>query len=109
MYNITSILLMASPEGGEGGGLQTILMFGLIFLVFYFFMIRPQVKKQKEQKKFRESLEKGSKIVTIGGIHGKIAEVKDDIVIIEIEGGNRLKIEKAAIAKEFAAEEIEKK
>jgi len=100
---------MASPEGGEGGGLQTILMFGLIFLVFYFFMIRPQVKKQKEQKKFRESLEKGSKIVTIGGIHGKIAEVKDDIVIIEIEGGNRLKIEKAAIAKEFAAEEIEKK
>jgi len=109
MYNITSILLMASPEGGEGGGLQTILMFGLIFLVFYFFMIRPQVKKQKEQKKFRESLEKGSKIVTIGGIHGKIAEVKDDIVIIEIEGGNRLKIEKAAIAKEFAADEIEKK
>ncbi|PKP51374.1 MAG: preprotein translocase subunit YajC [Bacteroidetes bacterium HGW-Bacteroidetes-12] len=109
MYNITSILLMASPEGGEGGGLQTILMFGLIFLVFYFFMIRPQVKKQKEQKKFRESLEKGSKIVTIGGIHGKIAEVKDDIVIIEIEGGNRLKIEKAAIAKEFAAEELEKK
>ncbi|MBW6483723.1 MAG: preprotein translocase subunit YajC [Vicingaceae bacterium] len=100
---------MASPEGGEGGGLQTILMFGLIFLVFYFFMIRPQVKKQKEQKKFRESLEKGSKIVTIGGIHGKIAEVKDDIVIIEIEGGNRLKIEKAAIAKEFAADEIEKK
>lgn len=109
MYNITSILLMASPEGGDGGGLQTILMFGLIFLVFYFFMIRPQVKKQKEQKKFRESLEKGSKIVTIGGIHGKIAEVKDDIVIIEIEGGNRLKIEKAAIAKEFAADEIEKK
>lgn len=109
MFEKTSILLMASPEGGEGGGLQTILMFGLIFLVFYFFMIRPQVKKQKEQKKFRESLEKGSKIVTIGGIHGKIAEVKDDIVIIEIEGGNRLKIEKAAIAKEFAAEEIEKK
>lgn len=109
MYKIYSILLMASPEGGEGGGLQTILMFGLIFLVFYFFMIRPQVKKQKEQKKFRESLEKGAKIVTIGGIHGKIAEVKDDVVIIEIEGGNRLKIEKAAIAKEFAAEELEKK
>lgn len=108
MYQISSIVLMASPEG-EGGGLQTILMFGLIFLVFYFFMIRPQVKKQKELKQFRESLEKGAKVVTIGGIHGKILEVKEDIAIIEIEGGNRLKIEKAAIAKEFAAEEMEKK
>ena len=108
MHQINSILLMASPEG-KGGGLQTILMFGLIFLVFYFFMIRPQVKKQKELKQFRESLDKGSKIVTIGGIHGKILEIKDDIVIIEIEGGNKLKIEKAAIAKEFAAEEMEKK
>ena len=96
---MNTILLMASPEGEQGGGLQTILMFGLIFLVFYFFMIRPQMKKQKDLKKFREALQKGAKIVTIGGIHGKI---------IEVEGGNRLKIEKAAIAKEFSAEEMEK-
>ncbi|MCW8941072.1 MAG: preprotein translocase subunit YajC [Flavobacteriales bacterium] len=84
------------------------LMFGLIFLVFYFFMIRPQMKKQKDLKKFREALQKGAKIVTIGGIHGKIVEVKDETAIIEVEGGNRLKIEKAAIAKEFSAEEMEK-
>ena len=77
-------------------------------MVFYFFMIRPQMKKQKEQRKFRESLEKGTKVVTIGGIHGKIAEVKENTVIIEVEGGNRLKIEKSAIAKEFSAEEMEK-
>ena len=104
------ILLMAPAEGAEeGGGLQTIIMFGAIFLVFYLFMIRPQMKKQKEAKKFKESLVNGTKIVTIGGIHGKILEVKDETVVIETEGGNRLKLEKAAIAKEFAAEEMEKK
>lgn len=104
------ILLMAAPEGGEkGGGLQTILMFGMIFLVMYFFMIRPQVKKQKEQKKFREALKNGDKIVTIGGIHGKIVEVKDNTAIIEVEGGNRLKIEKSAIAQEFNKDNMEKK
>ncbi len=104
------IFLMTQPEAGEeGGGMQTIIMFGAIFLIFYLFMIRPQMKKQKEQKKFREALDKGSKIVTIGGIHGKIVEVKENVVIIEIEGGNRLKIEKSAISKEFSAEEFEKK
>ncbi|MBL4594923.1 MAG: preprotein translocase subunit YajC [Flavobacteriales bacterium] len=102
---------MAPAEGGEdGGGMMTqILMFGAIFLVFYFFMIRPQMKKQKDAKKFKESLVNGTKIVTIGGIHGKILEVKDNIVVIETEGGNKLRIEKSAISKEFAAEEMEKK
>jgi preprotein translocase subunit YajC len=105
------ILLMSQPaEGAEGGsGMQTIIMFGAIFVVFYLFMIRPQMKKQKEAKKFKESLQNGTKIVTIGGIHGKIAEIKENIVIIETEGGNRLKLEKSAISKEFAAEEMEKK
>ncbi len=104
------ILLMAAPEAGqEGGGMQTLIMFGAIFLVFYLFMIRPQMKKQKEQRKFRESLAKGSKVVTIGGIHGEIAEVKENTVVIEVEGGNRLKLEKSAISKEFSSEEMEKK
>lgn len=108
--NILGILLMAPAEGGQGGGgLQTLLMFGLIFIVFYFFMIRPQVKKQKEQKKFRDSLSKGDKIVTIGGIHGKIAEIQENTVVIEVEGANRLKIEKSAVAQEFTSEGMEKK
>ena len=81
----------------------------LILVVLYFFMIRPQMKKQKDAKKFKESLIKGSKVITIGGIHGKIVEVKDDTVIIEVEGGNRLKMDKNAISKEFAVEEMEKK
>lgn len=104
------ILLMAAPEAGEeGGGMQTLIMFGAIFLVFYLFMIRPQMKKQKEAKKFKESLAKGTKIVTIGGIHGKIVELQENTATIEIEGGNKLKIEKAAISKEFSSEEMEKK
>ena len=110
--SVLGILLMAKPEGAEGaqgGGMQTLLMFGAIFLVFYLFMIRPQMKKQKEQRKFKESLQKGIKIVTIGGIHGKIVEVKENTVVIETEGGNRLKMEKSAISKEFSAEEMEKK
>ncbi|MCB0396082.1 MAG: preprotein translocase subunit YajC [Flavobacteriales bacterium] len=86
----------------EGGGSQMLLMFGLIFVVFYFFMIRPQMKKAKEQKKFRESLKVGDKVITIGGIHGKINDIKETVVVIEVEGGNRLKIERSAISADFA-------
>lgn len=76
-------------------------MLGLIVVVFYFFMIRPQLKKSKQQKKFREALAKGDQVVTIGGVHGKVADIKDTTVIIEVEGGNRLKVEKTAITSEF--------
>ncbi|HYG49366.1 MAG TPA: preprotein translocase subunit YajC [Flavobacteriales bacterium] len=78
--------------------MSTIIMFGLILVVFYFFMIRPQQKKMKDAKKFAESLEKGQRIITIGGIHGKIEEVRDTTVIISVEGGTKLKIEKSAIS-----------
>lgn len=96
--NLSSILLMQAPEGGEGGGLLSFLPLILIILVFYLFFIRPQMKRSKDQRKFREALEKGQKIVTIGGIHGKILEVKDTYVLLEVEGQNKLKVEKSAIA-----------
>ena len=107
----TSILLQAQTEGAIGGfGMEQLIMFGAIGLVFYFFMIRPQMKKQKEAKQFKESLVKGSKIITIGGIHGKIVEIKDETVVIDVEGGgSRMKLDKSAISKEFAAEEMEQK
>ncbi len=70
----------------------------LIVLVFYLFFIRPQMRKSKEQKKYREALKKGDKIITIGGIHGKIVEVQETTFTIEVEGQNRLKIEKSAVA-----------
>jgi preprotein translocase subunit YajC len=90
-----SILLMA-PTEGEGGSSTFIIMMVLMIVVFYFFMIRPQMKKSKEQKNFRESLKKGDRIITIGGIHGKVVEVHETTMTIETEGQGRLKIEKSA-------------
>ena len=80
--------------------LQTFLPLVLIIIVFYFFFIRPQMKKGKEQRKFREELKKGDKIVTLGGVHGKILNINDTTVVIETEGQGRLKIEKSAILPE---------
>lgn len=99
--NLLNILLMAPPAGqGTGGGsmASSLIFLVLIFVVFYFFFIRPQVKRQKEQKKFRESLSKGQKIVTIGGIHGRIVEMQETTCTIEVEGGVKLRIEKSAVA-----------
>ena len=95
MYT-TNILLMTG--GQEGGGIEQFLPLVLIIIVFYFFMIRPQLKKTKEQKKFRENLAKGDKIVTIGGIHGKVLDIQEAVIIIEVEGGHKLKIEKSAVS-----------
>lgn len=98
--NLINVLLFAPPQGqeGSGGGIWSFLPLVLIILVFYLFFIRPQMRKSKEQKKFRESLSKGDKVVTIGGIHGKIAEMTDTTVTLDI--GNQVKItfEKSAIA-----------
>jgi preprotein translocase subunit YajC len=77
---------------------QPLIMMGLVMVVIYFFMLRPQMKKAKDEKKYREELKKGDRIVTIGGIHGKINEIRDDSFIIEVEGNNRLKIEKSAVS-----------
>ncbi len=74
------------------------IMMGLLFVVFYFFMIRPQQKKTKDAKKFRESLQKGARIVTIGGMHGKVVDVNDKTVLVEAADGVKLRFEKSAIA-----------
>lgn len=97
-----NLFLMAPPQGTEGAGnpLVALLPWVLIFVVIYFFMIRPQNKKAKEQKLFRESIAKGDRIVTIGGVHGKIIELGETTAIIEVEGQSRLKIEKTAISQE---------
>jgi preprotein translocase subunit YajC len=96
--NQSNPLLMTLLQAGSGGGIQQFVMLGLIVVVFYFFMIRPQMKKSKDQKKFRENIAKGDKIVTIGGIHGKIVDVQETTFMIEVEGGQKLKIEKSAIS-----------
>ena len=79
------------------GGANQLVMIVLMIGVFYFFMIRPQMKKQKELKKFREGLKAGDKVVTIGGIHGKILEIYDATVLIQSEG-TKLRLEKSAVS-----------
>ena len=98
--NLMNILLMAG--GQQGGAASSIIMIILMIAIFYFFMIRPQQKRQKEEKKFRESLQKGQQIVTIGGMHGKIAEVKETTVVIEVAHDVRIEMEKASIAMSVA-------
>ena len=99
MTNLLAILLMAPPQqGGQSSGWYSFLPLILIIVVFYFFFIRPQMKRSKDQKKFRESLEKGQKVVTIGGIHGRIVEIQDTTVTIEVDANVRFRVEKSAIA-----------
>ncbi|MBL7138342.1 MAG: preprotein translocase subunit YajC [Bacteroidales bacterium] len=85
-------------EGGEGSGWMSFLPLILIIVVFYFFFIRPQMKKSKDQKKFRASIQKGQKVLTIGGIHGRIVEMQETTVTLEVENGVRFRVEKSAIA-----------
>jgi len=99
--NLLFVLLMAPKEGENP--LVSLLLLVLIIGVFYFFMIRPQMKKQKELRTFREAVKNGDKIMTIGGIHGKVVEVSDQTVVIEVEGKNRLKVEKSALVTDASA------
>ena len=92
--NLMNILLQASTTGQAGGGASMWVMLLLMIVIFYFFMIRPQSKKAKEERKFRDSLQKGDKVVTAGGIQGKVAEVKDTTIVIEVSNGVNIVVEK---------------
>ncbi len=93
----TTTLLMSQPGEG-GGGYSSFILLALLMVVFYFFFIRPQSKKAKDLRKYREALKKGDKIITIGGIHGKIVESQETSFTIEVEDGSRMRIEKSAVA-----------
>lgn len=95
------ILLQAA-----GGGLGGFLPFLLIIVVFYFFMIRPQMKRQKDEKNFRSEIRKGQRVVTNGGMHGKITEMTDNTITLEVQNGIKIKMEKASISKELSAQYI---
>ncbi len=89
--------LALAPEAQQGSALMSFLPFLLIIVVFYFFMIRPQMKRQKELRAYREALKKGDKIITTGGIYGKVSEIKDAYVTVEIADGVKIKVDKSAI------------
>ncbi len=92
---MNTILLQAQAQGSNT---SFYIMMGLMVLIFYFFMIRPQQKKAKDQKKFIEDIQRGDNVVTIGGIHGRIAELEGETIILEVEKGGRIKLNKSAIA-----------
>lgn len=94
----TFILLQIG--GGQGGLIGNIILFGGIALIFYFFMIRPQQQKQKAQRKFIDDIRKGDTVVTIGGIHGKIVGIEENIIVLEVDRGARIRFEKSAISLE---------
>lgn len=98
--NLMNIFLYAQQAGAQstqGSMWSTLIMILLFILIFWLFFIRPQSKKNKEMQKFRDSLKKGDRIVTIGGIHGKIVDFDGNTVIIETEGQGKIRVEKSAI------------
>lgn len=92
------ILLQA--ETGQGGWMGNLILIGGIVIIFYFFMVRPQQKKQKDQKNFIESMKKGDTVVTIGGVHGKVVSIDGETVVLDVDRGTKLTIEKSAVSLE---------
>jgi preprotein translocase subunit YajC len=100
MKSLITVMLAGPAGAGQGSSMQFLLMMVLIIVVFYFFMIRPQSKRQKELKNFRELLKKGDKILTTGGIYGRIIEINDHTALIEVDSNVKIRVDKAAILKD---------
>ena len=94
------IVFLQNTTQGDGNSMMSLVFMVGIFAVFYFLMIRPQQRRQKEQVKFRNSVRKGDRIITIGGIHGKITEVNKETVVLEIDKGVKITLERSAISME---------
>jgi len=106
MTNLAFLHLMAPAAGSQGqpNAMMTFLPLVVVFVIFYFFMIRPQMKRQKELNNYRSSLKRGDKVVTTGGIYGKVYEIKDNYVTVEVGGDVKLKIDKNAIVQDTTAD-----
>lgn len=91
------MLNMIMLQAAQGGGLSGILMIVAMIVIFYFFMIRPQSKKQKEIKKAREAMTKGDKVVTAGGIHGRIKEISDTTIMLEVAPNVTIRVDKGSV------------
>ncbi|PZX59723.1 preprotein translocase subunit YajC [Algoriphagus ratkowskyi] len=101
--------VLAQAAAGGSGILGQVFLFGSIILIMYFFMIRPQQKKQKESKKFIEEIKRGDEVVTIGGLHGKVSSVEGDKVILELDRSFKVTVEKSAISLDFSKKTETKK
>ena len=101
MMSYFNYILMTQPAGGENANpLSMFLPLIAVLAIFWIFMIRPQAKKQKELRKFRESIQKGDKVITTGGIYGKINSVKDTSVVLQIDENKKITVDKNSIIKD---------
>ncbi len=100
--NTLFIALQAAQGQPQGSALPTIIMFAAIILVMWLFMIRPQRKQQKELQEFRNSLKKGDKVVTVGGIYGEIVEVNDKTALLKVDGDVKLRVDKQGLQKDYS-------
>jgi preprotein translocase subunit YajC len=100
------LYLLLQEDGAPGGfGISQILFFVGIIAIFYFFMIRPQQKRAKEEKTFRANLEKGDKVMTIGGIYGQVESIDDQSVLVRVDTNVKLRFDKTALRAAPAPEE----
>jgi preprotein translocase subunit YajC len=97
-----STLLFVIAQQQQQSMLGMFLPLVAIIVVFYFFMIRPQMKRQKETQKFRDALQKGDKVVTTGGVYGRIDEIKDQIIMLEVAPNIKLKVDKSVVLKDMS-------
>jgi preprotein translocase subunit YajC len=95
---MNKIFFLQVPEVDDNSGILNIAFLVIIFVIFYFFMVRPQNKKRKELQNMRDTLKKGDSVVTIGGIHGKVAEVKDSTIVLSIDQNVKIKVDKSAVS-----------
>ncbi len=102
IMNFMTLLQAAGAQGGATGGWTMWVMLLLIFVVMWFFMIRPQRKQQKELQKFRDGLQKGDKVVTVGGIFGTVVEIKEKSVLIEVDKDVKLRVDKNSLVKDYS-------
>ncbi len=93
-----SFISLLQAAAGSGSMLMSVLPFGLIILIFYFFIIRPQNKKQKETEKMLNALKKGDKVITVGGIHGVVSSTKEKTVIVKVDDNTKIEFSRNAIA-----------
>lgn len=99
MSTLLFVIAQAPPQQSMLGMFLPLV---LIIVVFYFFMIRPQMKRQKETQKFRDALQRGDKVVTSGGIYGRIDEIKDQIIFLEVAPNVKLKVDKSVVLKDMS-------
>ena len=99
---MNTFTILQTAQAAQGGGWSMWIMLALIFVVMWFFMSRPQRKQQKELQNFRDSLKKGDKVVTVGGIYGTVAEIKENTVLIEVDNNVKIRVSKNALVKDFA-------